>query len=233
MYTRPQLVLSTAASFKPHHEPLHPVESKSNLPQSTVLQTVTMAKDDQDSNANTTNVEAHPIQTSLSTLFSLRDGVLYPLQTSSELTQSPFMDMVETNFTPSTLSGLCAQDHELQRQSCSPVKILASPVAGSDVQCMGPLPPGSHGVNSGFVSRSISGSPSKMGLVTELVKAHKRTASGEIKPVASPASPPTPIKPMIRGHSRTMSADSNGSRIAEVITSWIFYHTSIGEHTSC
>jgi hypothetical protein len=219
MYTQPPLVESPAASSKTFRQSSHKARSKLLLAQSTAVQTNTMANDDQGRYADTTNAETPTIQSSVSTLFSLRDDVLYPLQTSpSDLAQSPYMDMVETNFTPSTPSGFGTQDHELQLRSCSPVKILASPGAGSDLNCIGSVPLKSHGLNSGLVSRSLSGSPPKVDSVTELVKAQKRTASGEIKPATSP-SHLSPRKPTTRSHSRTMSIDSNGNRIAEVSTS--------------
>ena len=201
--------------------PLRPITNRCIRPglnHSLLNRLAIMAKHDHDLNGNATSVEMPPIQ-SVSTLFSLRDDALYPLQTSSsDLTQSPYMDMIETNFTPSTPSGFGTQDPEVQRQSRSPVKMLASLGAGSHVHYTGSVPLGSHGLSSGFVSRSISGSPPKMGSATELAKAQKRTASGEIKPATSP-SPLSSRKPTTRSHSRTMSIDSNGSRIAEVSTS--------------
>src|SRR5438034_10031812 len=80
--TQPPLIESPAASSKTFCQSLHQSRSKLALAQSTAVQTNTMAKDDQGRYANATNVETPTIQSSVSTLFSLRDDVLYPFQTS-------------------------------------------------------------------------------------------------------------------------------------------------------
>ncbi|KKZ68298.1 hypothetical protein EMCG_06021 [[Emmonsia] crescens] len=153
-----------------------------------------------------------------SPLSAMSNDTLPRLHTSSStLTQSSFADAIDTNLTPSTpLSGLSNHDYAPLPFSGSPAKapIASHAHAHSRSVDLGYLR--STGLLKTTLVKTPIDSQSRANTVVKVSQGQKRTASGEVKSTVSPAHLLSPETVTATRHSRTMSTDSTGSRIAEL-----------------
>jgi hypothetical protein len=220
VHLRPPLAPPPAEPSKPLHEPLRDPRPDSRTSPNLSIRVDTprnIFTDNNERNSMTGQVPASCcISASGSSLAAREEGAL-PLEiSSSELSQSTFTDLIDADNRPPTSSSFSSQGRTSRSESHSPVKKVA-PVAETNSQNSGSMQFTSQ-LNNGVASWSSSRSPTKVGSGQEPARGHKRTATGELKPASSVFGAQCPSLVGIRGHSRTMSADSNESRIAEVST---------------
>ncbi|KAK2791006.1 hypothetical protein FQN53_007193 [Emmonsiellopsis sp. PD_33] len=145
------------------------------------------------------------------------NDILPRLHTSTTINRSPFTDPIDANLTPSTpLSGFSPHDYTPFPFSRSPAKTSLTSDIHAHPKTAEIGPTTSLDSARVMVSKTPNGSPSKAKTATELTQGQKRTASGEMKSTVSSAHFQSPRPVMANHHSRTLSTDSTGSRIAEL-----------------
>ena len=165
----------------------------------------------------------------------MRDAQLPPLQTSSsdltQLSTTDASDAPASNLTPTTNSSIysatrstsCSQSLsqivlEMPAPNYPGAHAALIPAPNSSVRESVEMRDATRGKTSRTPPRSPSTSSMKLDTPVQLAQGQKRTASGEVKASASPVQFQSPRSALATSgrHVRTMSTDSNASRIAEV-----------------
>jgi hypothetical protein len=124
--------------------------------------------------------------------------------------------MADADLTP--LTSVSSNGFSTQGESQSSIQAATEKAGIAKTENVAAMPLAYEASNGSFLKpQPMSPAKAKIAPRPEPVHGQKRNAAGEVKLPSSGTTLRTPdISRFFRGHSRTISADSNGSKIAEV-----------------